>query len=142
MEGTRLPALLTIGGMVIITAAVLMVVDPIGGPPPSAAPGSFQSPASPSASEAPDAVATLVGGGRGPSYDPATLTGYPTSVVGQSKLWFHAGAWWGVIVAEGTNEFRIHRLDWSSQTWVDTGTFIAEWVGTMPDVVAVELLGT
>jgi hypothetical protein len=133
MQGTRLPALITIILLVVVTAIVIVIVDPVGAPAASVPPSSSVVP-SPVADD--PRIAELAGTGRGPAFDTTTEDGYPTSDVVQSKLWFHAGSWWGALVAEGTNEYRIHRLDWPSQRWVDTGTAIAPRVGTLPDVVA------
>jgi hypothetical protein len=136
MQGTRLPALIGITALLVLTMVVVAVVDPV------ARRGNSGEPLPPAASVSPDvggsdlAIAHLVGEGRGPTFDTSTERGYPTSEVAQSKVWFHAGSWWGALVAEGTNEYRIHRLDWDEQRWVDTGVFIAERHGTLPDTLA------
>ena len=44
----------------------------------------------------------------------------------QSKLWYAADAWWGGLVSPGANEIHIFRLDWATQTWLDTGTVVDE----------------
>ncbi len=71
---------------------------------------------------APPAVAAPVAFGyRDHSYAGTTA---PTAEKPQSKLWFHAGSWWGVLFrpsASGGGTFTIHRLDLVTQTWVDTG---------------------
>jgi hypothetical protein len=46
----------------------------------------------------------------------------PTGQKPESKLWIAGGSWWGVLYAPGG--FRIHRLDRSTETWVDTGVTI------------------
>ena len=38
----------------------------------------------------------------------------PTEREDQSKLWYANDSWWGVLLAPGTGEYRIHRLDWAS----------------------------
>jgi hypothetical protein len=63
-------------------------------------------------------------GYEGPTFT-ANAVAAPSGQKPQSKLWFHDGAWWGslFVPAAGTNgEYRIHRLDAATQTWLDTGT--------------------
>ncbi|HEX9017239.1 MAG TPA: discoidin domain-containing protein, partial [Chloroflexota bacterium] len=51
----------------------------------------------------------------------------PTGEKPQSKLWYNAGTWWGVMYnpAAGTGgEYHIYRFSSSNQTWSDTGVFI------------------
>src|SRR3954447_909098 len=57
----------------------------------------------------------------GPSFgtDPAAR---PTVEKPQSKLWFHAGAWWATMLANG--KFTVHQLDESAKRWGDTGTVV------------------
>jgi len=80
-------------------------------------------------------------GYKGPSYTGATA---PTAEKPQSKLWFNDGIWWGSLFTAG--DFRIHRLNWATQTWTDTGVLIdtrngahvdALWDGTKLYVVSV-----
>ena len=43
----------------------------------------------------------------------------PTAEKPQSKLWFHDGTWWGMLVRPskaGGGKFTIHRLDLATQT--------------------------
>jgi hypothetical protein len=135
MQGTRLAALIAIVALLALTMVVVVVVDPVG---PQLEPGGSLPP---DASSAPDIggrdalIAEPVAEGRGPSFDVRAHRGYPTSDVAQSKLWFHEGSWWGALLAERTNEYRIHRLDWVNQRWVDTGTIIGDRHGTLPDAV-------
>jgi hypothetical protein len=72
----------------------------------------------------------------GTRFDTTVRPGEPTGSVAQSKLWFHDGLWWAAMIADGTDEFRIHRLDWSSAQWLDTGVAIAARSSVLPDVVA------
>src|SRR4030095_7261596 len=58
----------------------------------------------------------------GPSYVGAGS--FPSGTKPQSKLWFHDGWWWGSLFSTTAREFRIHRLDPASATWIDTGTTI------------------
>jgi hypothetical protein len=46
----------------------------------------------------------------------------PSGQKPQSKLWFNDGTWWGSLFVPGAEEYRVHRLDPLTQTWVDTGT--------------------
>jgi hypothetical protein len=67
------------------------------------------------------AAAPVTLGYRDNSYAGTTA---PTAEKPQSKLWFHAGSWWGILFrpsASGGGTFTIHRLDLATQTWVDTG---------------------
>lgn len=58
----------------------------------------------------------------GPSY--VGSGSFPTGTKPQSKLWFHAGQWWGSLWSEAIRRFTIHRLDTNTQLWTDTGTII------------------
>lgn len=44
----------------------------------------------------------------------------------QSKLWYAQDAWWGGLYSPDANEIHIFRLDWPTQTWLDTGTVVDE----------------
>jgi len=48
----------------------------------------------------------------------------PTMREGQSKLWVHDGAWWGVLFDRDTGAFQIHRLEAGSRSWVATGVAV------------------
>jgi hypothetical protein len=48
----------------------------------------------------------------------------PTGQKPQSKLWFADNAWWGALFSTGDSAFTVHRLDWNTQTWTNTGTVI------------------
>ncbi len=50
--------------------------------------------------------------------------GTPTGEKPQSKLWWNDGFWWGSLYSTSAGEFRIHRLNWATQTWEDTGVAI------------------
>ena len=67
----------------------------------------------------------------------STGTSSPTAEKPQSKLWFHDGIWWGVLF--NRSDFTIHRLNWATQKWSDTGVLVdsrnntkadAMWTGT------------
>lgn len=59
----------------------------------------------------------------------------PTEDRPQSKLWYTDGTWWGVLLAETTNAFHIHRLDADSQAWIDTGTLIDDRIAARADAL-------
>jgi hypothetical protein len=48
----------------------------------------------------------------------------PTGQKPQSKLWFADGIWWGSLYNSTAKQFRIHRFDWSANTWSDTGVLV------------------
>jgi hypothetical protein len=67
---------------------------------------------------------------------PARLTRPPTADEGQSKLWFHDGSWWGVLMDRTTSANHIYRLEADSRTWTDTGVVVDERVESRSDVLA------
>ena len=42
----------------------------------------------------------------------------------ESKLWFNAGSWWGVLFDSVSQTFHIFRLNRAAETWVDTGVMV------------------
>jgi PKD repeat protein len=48
----------------------------------------------------------------------------PTESKPESKLWFNDGIWWGSLWSPSAGAFRIHRLDFATQAWIDTGVTI------------------
>lgn len=48
----------------------------------------------------------------------------PTGQKPQSKLWFADGSWWGALFSVSDSAFTVHRLDWGTQTWTNTGIVI------------------
>ena len=44
----------------------------------------------------------------------------------ESHLWFLDGTWWATLYSSAANAHRIHRLDRTTQRWIDTGVFIDE----------------
>jgi hypothetical protein len=92
-------------------------------PSPSPTPTATPTPTlGPSGSPTPTAAPTPDPDGyKGPSYSPVSA---PTGEKPQSKLWYNDGIWWGSLFDSGSEEHRIHRLDWSTQTWIDTGVVI------------------
>ncbi|WP_448641282.1 hypothetical protein [Geodermatophilus sp. URMC 63] len=71
-------------------------------------------------------------------YEDQSFTGAPnppTADKPQSKLWFHDGSWWGVLFDSVSRTWHIHRLDRSTQTWVDTGVRVDDRRETSSDVL-------
>jgi hypothetical protein len=62
----------------------------------------------------------------------------PTAEKPQSKLWFHDGAWWGVLFrpAARGGRFTIHRLDSETQTWVNTSVTVETREGVHVDALS------
>lgn len=67
----------------------------------------------------------------GPSYAGAYIE--PSGSKPQSKLWYHAGAWFGVLFHQPSATFRIHRFDPSSGAWADTGTVVDTRINSRTD---------
>lgn len=97
----------------------------------------------PPATGAPDAASSPVtpesGQTRRPSrayedqaYD-TSLVQAPTAGKAQNKLWFNDGAWWGLLFSEERSAFTIHRLDFATQLWIDTGTLVDERASARAD---------
>jgi hypothetical protein len=63
-------------------------------------------------------------GYRGFSYGDFNSVQTPTDDKPQSKLWFQDGSWWGLLYSASAHATKIHRLDLSTQTWVDAGTVV------------------
>lgn len=75
--------------------------------------------------------------GAGMSYVGPAFPGQyatPTADKAQSKLWHVGGQWWGVMLGPA-GAWTVHRLDWATQTWQDTGTFVDERPGADADVL-------
>jgi hypothetical protein len=56
------------------------------------------------------------------SYSGSAVTGREP----QSKLWFNDGSWWASMYSSAASAVDIHRLNWATQTWIDTGVRIDE----------------
>jgi hypothetical protein len=76
-------------------------------------------------------LATIVGaqdvGIIGPSLagsGPVVGTPSVTEAKPESKVWYHDGSWWGSIWSSAALQFRIHRLDAGTDTWIDTGVLV------------------
>jgi hypothetical protein len=48
----------------------------------------------------------------------------PTGEKPESKLWYNDGSWWGILWSTAGKAYRIHRLDLTTQDWLDTGTAV------------------
>lgn len=59
----------------------------------------------------------------------------PTSRAPERKLWYDAGAWWGILWSDAAEAYRIQRLERASQTWVDTGPSVSSTVGRSFDAL-------
>jgi hypothetical protein len=59
----------------------------------------------------------------------------PTAEKPESKLWWNDGIWWGVLYNRTAAEFRIYRLNESTQSWEDTGTTVDEREDSRADVL-------
>jgi PKD repeat protein len=70
-------------------------------------------------------------GFEGPSFSGAMT---PTESKPQSKLWFNDGFWWGSLWSTTASAFRIHRLDFVTHQWVDTGVGIESRPDSKSDV--------
>src|SRR5262245_58572271 len=72
-------------------------------------------------------------GSEGPDYTGAIST--PTTSKPESKLWFNDGFWWASLWSSSAGRYRIHRLDLSTQSWVDTGVNIDNRSSTVQDAL-------
>ncbi len=59
----------------------------------------------------------------------------PTENKPESKLWFNAGSWWGVLWDRQTLRYRIYKLDNASQCWLNTGIDVDERPQSAQDVL-------
>jgi len=53
----------------------------------------------------------------------------------QSKLWWNDGLWWGSLWDPAMNKYAIHRLDFSTQSWMSTGIAIDDRGGSKADAL-------
>ena len=65
----------------------------------------------------------------------APLNDSPTGNKPQSKLWYADGQWWATLFVTAAGQHRIHRLDRSSQRWIDTGAAIDPRRSTRADAL-------
>jgi len=59
----------------------------------------------------------------------------PTGREPQSKLWFNDGTWWASMYSSTAQAVDIHRLNWATQTWTDTGVRIDERSSSFADTL-------
>ena len=82
-------------------------------------------PGSPTPSPTPTLGPTPPPGGTGyRDFSFGSSTSSPTAEKPQSKLWFYDGIWWGSLFDKNSGSFTIHRLNWSTQKWTNTGVLI------------------
>lgn len=132
-----LKRILPLAGIVVLAALTIVVIgnrqQAVPGVPTAPAPsierGDTLGGAGSPQSTQPD-IQVRVG-----SQYPQGLSSPPTADQGQSKLWFHDGTWWGLLIDASSGTFRLHRLDWDSQTWTDTGLLIDERSNARPDAL-------
>lgn len=134
----RLAAMLAIGmtGLVLIVGLVLTPPPPTTGGPVGSAPSlpPAPTPIPPEDALAPLRDAVVVVDGRFDDQPKRTVQG-PTRHKNQSKLFFADGTWWGVLQEPASRESRIHRLDWTTQRWHDTGVVVDERSFARADVL-------
>jgi PKD repeat protein len=59
----------------------------------------------------------------------------PTESKPESKLWFNDGIWWASLYDKATSTYRIHKLNTSTQTWVNTGILLDDRPSAKADVL-------
>jgi hypothetical protein len=83
----------------------------------------------------PAAAAAAAGDVGYRSFSYGSTVSAPTGQKPQSKLWHNDGSWYGALWSTAGKAFRIYRLNWATQTWVDTGVKIDERRKAQPDVL-------
>ena len=58
------------------------------------------------------------------------------NATGQSRLWFHDGAWWGVFLTMSTGDQRMYRLDAGLAGWTDTSLVVDDRTFARLDLVS------
>ena len=119
-------SLLTISLLVIVSLAIVASILVLGAAQPSPSPTTSESSA-PSLPVAPtlppnDQPAVTL---RDFEFKTEAITSVSASPA-QSKLWYAQDAWWAGLYASDADEIHIFRLDWATQTWLDTGTVVDE----------------
>src|SRR5688572_27149450 len=61
-------------------------------------------------------------GFEGPRFSPTSAT--PTESKPENKLWFNDGSWWASMWSTAASAYTIHRLDFGTHSWIDTGVEI------------------
>ncbi|HEX6384467.1 MAG TPA: hypothetical protein VF177_07340 [Anaerolineae bacterium] len=59
----------------------------------------------------------------------------PTGEKPQSKLWFTDNTWWGNLYNRSAGEYRIYKLDWETQKWLDMEVRTDEREGSKADTL-------
>jgi hypothetical protein len=59
----------------------------------------------------------------------------PTGDKPQSKLWYNAGAWWGVLFHASSQTWHIYALNRAKETWSDSGVRVDDRPNTRADVL-------
>lgn len=90
----------------------------------------------PSEAPTPSVVAQVPEGFDGPEFDPELIR-EPTAHKPQSKLWYHDGRWWGILL-NPAGELTIHWLAWGTQAWSDTGVLVDPRGGMYSDVAVAD----
>jgi len=124
----RLLVALGIASLIAATGLVIRTLPSDTATPP--APPSIARPSAPVDPFADEQPTTFRDGSFG-----TNLTTDPTASKSQSKLWIHDGTWWAVLLDGTTAEFRIYRLDWQTQRWIDTGTVVDDRAYARQDVL-------
>src|SRR3954468_23984017 len=65
----------------------------------------------------------------------ATTVNRPSEDKPQSKLWYHAGTWWALMVEAGGTRVFIHRLNATTHHWDNTGTLVARPLNSTGDAL-------
>jgi hypothetical protein len=127
----RLPLIVLVVALAAVTVVVVLTTGSSVKPSPSSSPASVQTIPPPSSRTV---------SFTGPSYDPELVT-KPTRDPVQSRVWFHSGAWWAVLLGGGSagaaTEHHIFRLDPAARQWIDTGTLVDERPSAHVDVLDV-----
>ncbi len=55
------------------------------------------------------------------NFQSVDVTSAPTEAKPESKVWYNDGFWWGVLWSPDSLAFRIHRLDFANQCWLNVG---------------------
>src|ERR671923_511472 len=114
----RWPLIAVLAVLVVITAGAVLMTGSAPKPVQTTSPAPAQTISPPTSQSV---------SFSGPPYDPE-LVARPTRDPVQSRVWFHAGAWWAVLLADDSSgtagEHHIYRLDPAARRWIDTGTLV------------------
>ena len=123
MAGRR--SLLILSFLAVVAVAIVASIAVLGmAPSTSPTPSGASAPSLPVLATLPpnDAQAVSL---RDFQFKTATVPSVASSSA-QSKLWYAQDGWWGGLYSPDANEIHIFRLDWATQTWLDTGTVVDE----------------